>query len=99
MIFDIDFGPRICGWLGLRVQDAGSANAQNKAADYSRRDFIVGFHCFVPPLIALAPDGKQRTRAANNGRLFHWQFGPLQRTGDYFDIRQMTALSRLRLRT
>src|SRR5271170_597506 len=49
LIFDIDFGPRISGWIGLRVQDAGSANSQNKAADHSHSNFIVGFHCFLPP--------------------------------------------------
>src|SRR5471032_2750363 len=33
-IFDIDFGPDICGWFGLRVQDARCAYAKNKAANY-----------------------------------------------------------------
>jgi hypothetical protein len=49
LIFDIDFRYHISRWLGLRVQDAGSANAQNKAADYSCRNFVVGFHCHFLP--------------------------------------------------
>jgi hypothetical protein len=56
LIFDIDFRYHISRWLGLRMQDAGSANAQNKAGNYSRRNFVVGFHA-TSSLVACADAG------------------------------------------
>src|ERR1700727_3983816 len=81
LVFDIDFHERISRWLGLRMQDADRAAAQNKADKYSRRNFIIRLHrhfLLVACADARAHAARSKSAALRKKRSFEQVLGDIK---------------------